>query len=233
MGQLLTGVSSGPEMLCKKLNLNPNVIIRFSSILDYIRLSETTRVYLEKEKPLVILGGDHSISSSTVPIFFDKYRENGHLLWIDAHPDLNTHKTSITKNEHGMSVAKIFNLTENHVNPLYTPRFDQLSYYGIRSIDPPEKDFINTYKISTNIDYENIKDKDIYVSLDVDVLDPSIISSTGTPVNDGANITEIINILKPIWHRVKCIDIVEFNPEVGCAHKSLNNIGKIWDAINK
>ena len=107
-GQPNQGVKLGAEMIADKLKLKPTTILGFRHYIDYFSLSEHLKINLESVETNVIIGGDHSISSATVPMFFNKFRENGHLIWIDAHPDINTVKTSPSKNTHGMPVAKIF-----------------------------------------------------------------------------------------------------------------------------
>jgi len=107
-GQPNQGVKLGAEMIADKLKLKPTTILGFRHYIDYFSLSEHLKINLESVETNVIIGGDHSISSATVPMFFNKFRENGHLIWIVAHPDINTVKTSPSKNTHGMPVAKIF-----------------------------------------------------------------------------------------------------------------------------
>ena len=178
-----------------------------------------------------IIGGDHSISSASVPAFFDKYKENGHLLWIDAHADIHTKETSISGNNHGMPLSEIFGLMENKVLNVYKPTFNQLTYLGIRDIDNDESiiiknndiNCITSYDINSNpinvseLLINKLSGKKLYISLDVDSLDPKFIPCTGTKVDEGINIDSLCKIVYEINKQcdIVCSDIVEFNPQLG------------------
>ena len=104
----------------------------------------------------IFLGGDHSINQYIVPHYFQKYKDNLHLVWIDLHCDINTEKSSITKNTHGMSVSKIFNIDKNNIytNKDYIPDINkQLTYLGIRDIDLYELNLIRQLDINFYTSY--------------------------------------------------------------------------------
>ena len=257
IGQQKKGVEFGSNVLLKTMlsnSIKPSNLCKtnyFKTNQEYIQLNDFTKKSLDKYRLTGIIGGDHSISGASVPAFFDKYKEDAHLIWIDAHPDLNTNITSISQNSHGMPVSKIFGLMKNSVPSVYTPNFKQITYIGLRSIDLPEKDFIEEYKISkysseyintTGIDdilkilKKNLNYKNIYISLDVDSLDPKFCPSTGTPVENGLHPNTINKIIKTLKPNIKCFDIVEFNPLIG-SERDINNskkniIGLLAEFVN-
>ena len=70
--------------------------------------------------------------------------------------------------------------------------------------------------------------KNLHVSFDVDAMDPQIISATGTPVPGGFSMGDIERIIKAIpLYKVRCLDFVEYNPELEENCNSLENAVKI------
>jgi arginase len=188
------------------------------------------------------LMGDHSSSIASL-LSTSSYDPDAIVVWIDAHPDINTHKTSPTGNVHGMSVAIAggFMNTELYQNDMFKwmaniPKFNlkNLIYIGIRDIDEAEANIIKKYGI-TVLDKNNtdelitrIFDKNVHISLDVDSLDPSYFSCTGTPVSEGLSSMDVQNIITEIhtYGNLIKLDIAEFNPliEPQYVNKCLNII---------
>lgn len=180
--------------------------------------------------PRINIGGDHSMSIATLAYTLNNYPD-AKVLWIDAHPDINTFEKSDTKNVHGMPLSllsqldkyysKSFNFIEN---PLC---LHNLLYIGIRSIDDYEKEIIDKYNISyipstivnkhteecIHIIKNFIHNSPLHLSLDVDSLSSELMPCTGTPVDDGIHFQQ----LKKIVHHVSLmqnlvnVDIVELN----------------------
>ncbi len=190
------------------------------------------------------IGGDHSMSIATVADSLNRV-EQGRLkvLWFDAHADINTYYSSKSKNFHGMPLSYLTNLDKNKNFSFIINTLDlnNLMYIGIRDLDNYEKKIIKKYNIqyiNTN-DFNNlpekslskiinfIKDDPFHLSFDVDCLDPSIISSTGTPVNNGLLLDETKYVLDTIKnYNLINMDIAELNLYIGDKNekrKSLNN----------
>jgi arginase len=189
----------------------------------------------------LVLGGDHSIGTSTVLASVKKHYPNLSVVWIDAHADINTMESSLTKNKHGMPLAYAAGLDKCWFDTELDVKLpmDQLLYTGIRDLDDYEINVIDKYKIknySPNqiIDYIN-KTKDfIHISFDVDGLDQTELDSTGTvsPQSKGKGLTtdEVKNIIDFTLGKNKLVglDIVEFNPKLGNLTKSTEAIKKIF-----
>jgi arginase len=243
-GQQKDGVANGPVILMKLINQitnnrssvanTNNTIIpnEFFSNNDGYKILYNTHLnllnsYGEKSNPVITLGGDHSIGHSTVSSSLSKFNDNLLVIWIDAHADLNTHETSITKNTHGMPVSGLIGLEPNWISssvPILNPK--NLIYFGIRDLDTAEVDFINNLGIRSFIDLNrlieyldtiDITNKKIHISFDIDSLDPLDLNSTGTTAKGGLKPSDIIGLYKHIKSKTNIVglDIVELNPDLG------------------
>merc|ERR1712147_35092 len=100
---------------------------------------------------------------------------------------------------------------------LRTLPFDKLTYIGIRDIDEPEAKIIEEKKIrhfstEQTLRYIHEMDGPIHISFDIDSLDPSYVSSTGTPVPGGMDPEEVEAIFEECLKLDKLVscDVVEF-----------------------
>jgi agmatinase len=166
-------------------------------------------------KFIVSLGGEHTISTATIKAHFDYFR-NLSILHFDAHSDLRDEYEN-TKYSHACFAARIAEFTKDIVQ------------VGIRAQCKEEYEFIKKNKIKTFYAFEirnnkygnrwaqkiiNCLKKNVYITFDVDFLDPSIMSSTGTPEPDGFFWTETINFMKELSkvRNVVGFDVVELSP---------------------
>jgi len=188
------------------------------------------------------LGGDHSIGVATVDGHIQAKSENVALLWIDAHADLNTNKTSSTGNIHGMPMALLAKELADYWP--YLPGMDwqkpvisirNVAYIGLRSVDSYERLVIDKHGITAfgmaeiekygihtvlNMALDKIdpdSNKSIHVSFDIDSLDSLEAPSTGTAVRGGLTLREGIYIMESIHKtgRLGAMDLVEVNPTIG------------------
>ena len=171
-------------------------------------LTNLTLNELEKDKVLFSLGGEHSISTGLVRAFEKKYPDLS-VLYLDAHADLrNTYKNN--PYNHACTARRILETTP-------------LVLTGTRSLSAEEAEFIEktSQKILwgkdalTNFSSINSMLTDtVYISLDVDIMDPSVIAATGTPEPNGWLWQELTGFLKNIIFNKKIvgIDIVELSP---------------------
>lgn len=190
---------------------------------------------LRKDRTLLNWGGDHSVAMSTVGAFCSEH-DDGYVVWIDAHADLNLPRYSPTGNLHGMPVSVLLNL--QNIRSDYFPwiknnlRADRLIYVGVRDLDPFEKNVIQGLgiKMFTSRDirewgmwgiashiFELTKNSPLHISFDIDSLSPEYAPSTGVPVADGLSLTDL-NILGKVLSkhsRICSMDVVEINPELG------------------
>ncbi len=186
-----------------------------------------------KNFPLV-LGGDHSLSIGSVR-GAARDKKIG-VIWIDAHADFNTAETTPSGNIHGMSLAVLAGQGDKSLVQLWgesIPVIDpkKIAIIGARDLDSGEKvnlsnagamvmgmEQIDRYGMVTAIEkaIERVsRDVDgIYLSLDLDALDPEHAPGVGTPVPAGLSQRETHLACEMIaeTNRLIGMDLVEVNP---------------------
>lgn len=169
-----------------------------------------SQIFKAKKFPLMV-GGEHSISLGAAKAA-SKYFKNLSVLQFDAHTDLRDEFEG-TKYHHGCVMRRILDLKV------------PVTQVGIRSISEEEAKFIKkTHKpdifYAPNLPIDQIistlKDN-VYISFDLDALDPSIMPATGTPEPGGLGWYETLNLLKEVCKNREVVgaDIVELSPLPG------------------
>ena len=162
-------------------------------------------------KFIAVLGGEHSITSGVVSAFKEKF-EDMSVLQIDAHSDLREEYQD-SRHSHACAMKRVIEICP--VVPV-----------GIRSMSGDEAKFAsqNNYKIfwAKDIigndgwfdDAISLLSKNIYITLDLDGLDPSIIPSVGTPEPGGLQYYQLLRFLKKVFEKRNVVgfDIVELCP---------------------
>lgn len=183
-------------------NLPKETIIKIRDVIDRV---------LEDKKIPIMLGGEHSIT--TGPIMAFKNRGfNFSVLQIDAHSDLRDEFQG-TKYHHGCVMRRVRNLNAS------------VTQVGIRSMSQEEAEYIKNKKVNNIFYYPDLPmDKiistlkeNVYLTLDLDALDSSIMPSVGTPEPGGINWQETLNLLQRVAKERKIIgaDVVELCPIPG------------------
>jgi agmatinase len=169
---------------------------------------------LSRDKFLVALGGEHSITPPLVAAAAARYRGLS-LLQIDAHADLRDCYMG-TPHNHACAMRRALE---------YAP----VTQVGIRSLSAEEAQALPSLK--TNIFYDASMRTDpqwidrvvdtlsdtVYITIDVDGLDPAIMPSTGTPEPGGLSWYEVLALLRAAISRrtVVACDVVELSPLPG------------------
>lgn len=167
-----------------------------------------------------------------------KYQDM-HVIWIDAHPDIHTYKSTASGNKHGTPLSVCTGLEKMHwvsrMNLKLLP-FENLTYVGIRDIDDFEGEIIRKKKIrhltpTQCVDFIKNLDRPIHISFDVDGLDPSLVSSTGTRVPDGLHPHEVEMIFHEALLHDKLVsaDITEFNEKLGDPVESVKHVRSVFE----
>ena len=171
---------------------------------------------VKKGKFLVMFGGEHSLSLGTVRALRESFHDLC-VLQLDAHADLRDEYLG-TKYGHACVMRRIFELCP-------------IVQVGIRSLSHEEKQFLiqnnlNPCYISTPssvlTSMESIiasLSDNVYISIDMDVFDPSVMPAVGTPVPGGMQWHEALNLLRSVTlhKRVIGFDLVELCPRDGTA----------------
>lgn len=166
---------------------------------------------LNDKKFPVLIGGEHSVSIGAIRAVAKKYK-NFSVLQLDAHTDMRDIYEG-SKYNHACVMARAKEVATN------------VTQVGIRSTWPAEEKqnidlerVFYAYKIKEESNWEKrVSDqlcKNVYVTIDLDVLDPAFMPSTGTPEPDGLTYRNILNLMKLIIkeHNVIGLDIVELCP---------------------
>lgn len=185
--------------------------------------------------PLVI-GGDHSLGLGSLAGASRVYGDDLGVIWIDAHGDINTFKTSPSGNVHGMPLAASMGVGHESLTDLYFKgrkiNAEKVFILCARDLDKGELDLIdslglNVWTASTiktkglTIIIEELLNKinnlnisNLHLSFDIDCLDPTLVPGTGTPVVDGISLIDAKYILNKLFdtRKIKSMDFVEFNP---------------------
>jgi agmatinase len=169
---------------------------------------------LKHNKIPVILGGEHSISFGVVKAMKEKYTKIS-VLQLDAHADLRNYY-QCSPYGHASVGRRISELCP-------------LVQAGIRSMSAEEADFLKTGNVKQfSADFileeqngwqeicENLSG-DVYITIDIDVLDPSVMPATGTPEPGGIYWKGLLRIIREVSKRcrVRGFDLVELSPIPG------------------
>jgi agmatinase len=184
------------------------------------RVYHVVKGLVQKEKFVVLFGGEHTLSVGAVRAFREAFPRLS-VLQFDAHADLRDEYLG-TKYSQACVMRRIFELCP-------------ISQVGVRSLSWEEKQFITENKLSpfymsgltSNTAFvERLVDslnEDVYITIDVDVFDPSIMPAVGTPEPNGMSWEQILRILESVASQKHVVgfDLVEFCPGEGptaCAY---------------
>lgn len=164
---------------------------------------------LSTNKFLTFFGGEHSVSIGIIKAFYESFK-NLSVLQMDAHADLR---------------PEYEGTPYNHACALYDARQHcNLIQVGIRSMDLSEKQYMNydnvffAHKIYNSKDWmQRSIDKmtdDVYITIDLDVFDASIMPATGTPEPGGIDWNTATCYLKKVFEQKNVVgfDMVELAP---------------------
>jgi agmatinase len=226
----LKGTSKGPmaiieaskniEFYDEELDWVPAKVGIFTTVpLKAERLSEKMMESIKNksleivnaQKFPILLGGEHSISFGFYQALKEKYPDIS-VLQLDAHADLRDSYNG-SKHNHACVMRRIRESCENVVQ------------VGVRSLSSQESDFIkaNSCKVFWAKDiYKKINTEQIlsglsnnvFVTIDIDVLDPSLLPSTGTPEPGGLGWYDVLGLLRELSKKKKIVgfDVVEVCP---------------------
>ena len=192
-----------------KINKNINKAIN--------QIAEVNKKILDNKLFPITLGGEHSITPGCIKPFVKKYKKLT-LLHFDAHADLRESYAG-EKFSHASAIKRC--LDHDNVSVVS---------FGIRNISAEEIPILNRNKKRINIYWakdkkkwnlkkfkNQIKNKDVYITFDVDGLDSSIMPATGTPEPGGIFWDEALDIIKIACKNSRIVgaDVNELSPIKG------------------
>jgi arginase len=214
-----------------------------NNIKCYAPLLEQTTAFKKiiacsKLNKVTTIGGDCAIEIIPVSYLNKIYQEDMCIVWIDAHADLNTPQSSPSKALQGMPLRVLLGDGDEAFTSLLfstlTPR--QICYVGLRDLDEPEDEYIIQHNILSiaGCEFEKvhkkIKDfKNVYIHLDLDVLDKSEFEFTMYPSSSGLLVADVAELIRKIKenHTVVGFCITE------SIATTLEQLGKIKSILNQ
>ncbi len=176
-------------------------------VLDDIQ--ERTQIILNDGKIPFMIGGEHLVTLGAVRAVSEKYSDL-HIVHFDAHADLRDDYLG-QKLSHACVLRRCHDILGDN----------KIFQFGIRSGDREEFRFADkhTYMNKFNFDtlsdtVENLKGKNIYLTVDLDVLDPSVFAGTGTPEAGGVTFDELRKALTLVCNNLNIVgcDVNELSP---------------------
>ncbi len=220
------------ELFMSEDGILPNFDVDSVNVVDS-NIEETNKNICSKAlntlknnvRPL-FLGGDHSVTYPTVKAFKEVYPENPGIIIFDAHPDCEN--DFMPPSQEDLLCAMV---NQNLIKK------ENIILIGTRNWDKNEIEFIQKNKIKyfpmKEIIAEGVHEiseslmsvaknfSDLYVSIDVDVLDPAFAPGTGYIEPGGLTTRELLFFLHRLkkLHNLRAFDLVEINPS-----KDINDI---------
>jgi arginase len=205
-----------------------------NNIVDYDRILEQlkyARMIIDREQPDTIFTIGGGCDADILSLTYTNAKTEGDmtLVYLDAHGDIHTPESSETKRFYGMPLRvamgegdeAIVNLNYSNLNK------SQLVMLGVRDLDKAEKIYIPSQDISvfgvSDVE-KNIKavadiirskgSRNLYVHIDLDVLDPDEFPYTPLPVPDGMEIRTLMELLKVLDEEfcIKGMGLFEYKP---------------------
>lgn len=181
-------------------------------------IEENARTVFNDGKKYLGIGGEHLVTLPAVKACFEKYSDIA-VIHFDAHTDLREDYLG-EKLSHASVMRRIGEIIG----------FENIKQIGIRSGLKEEFDLMKRFNtlVKNSNDLEVLRDKKIFLTIDTDVLDPSVLPGTGTPEPDGLmyrELAEWIEYLKDF--DIAGADIVELAPDYDKSEVSTAVVSKI------
>lgn len=197
-----------------------------------------TRTTLEQSRFPMLLGGDHSLAAGSIAGaagFYAARDQRIGVIWIDAHADLNTPGSSRSGNVHGMPLAHLLghgdSALANVAGIKPAVRAANVAIVGLRDADDAEREHMAKWKLRAltmrSIDERGVRSvmdeaitiasdetAGIWLSFDLDCIDPTAAPGVGTAVPGGMTFREAHLAMEMLADtgRLIGIDLVEVNP---------------------
>lgn len=164
---------------------------------------------IEDGKFVVMLGGEHSITTGAVRAHKAAYKDLS-VLQLDAHSDLREEYEGSPYN-HACVMARVKEICPIVQAGIRSMCVEEKDSYDPRSMFFAE-DIVQGYDWMERV--INRLSKDVYVTIDLDVFDPSIMPSTGTPEPGGLGWYQVLELLKTLCEKKNVVgfDVVELCP---------------------
>jgi len=202
-----------------------NGIIGYASILKQLRDAHQM-ITAEAPDTIFTVGGGCDSEIPAVSYLNNLLQGDLTVLWIDAHGDLNTPESSESKKFHGMPLRTLLGEGNPQMVEMLPRKLDsqQLILVGQRSLDAPEAQYIQENAIEMYsvealqkglddlLNSIEQKSKNVYIHIDLDVLDFGEFPFVNIPEADGLKVKVLLDVLRKIDERfhVKGMSLLEY-----------------------
>ena len=206
---------------------------KYSSIRAINKIERDISKFLDDDKFVVMIGGEHSVTLGAVKAF-NKHFDDFSILQFDAHSDLRDSYEG-TKYSHASVMKRVYEVNQN------------ICQVGIRAQCREEREFISEKGINSFYAHsirnlgnswhrqvvKSLK-KNVYITFDVDGFDPAVIAATGTPEPGGLLWDNTIELIKLLGKEKNIVgfDIVELAPSKYHTASNYNSAKLLYKILN-
>ena len=192
------------------------------------RVRRTVSAYISPGRTVGVMGGEHSLTAGSVQAHLDSFPSLS-VLYLDAHADMRDEYQG-TQWGHASGARRVYDRCP-------------VALAGVRSFSLEERDFVRDNDIPVwrcpadggPLPAEEILDAfrdEVYVSVDLDVFDPSVMSAVGTPEPGGLTWTQVTALLRRVGEsrRIVGFDVCELSPNEGpvaCSYTAARLVAKL------
>ncbi len=226
------GTLKAPETILEDFSFENKILIdevfpdEFNLKRTHRRIEENTQDLIEYGRPLLSIGGDHSVSFPVIKALKQDYPDL-QIVWLDSHLDL---KQKI--DDHVSHDVVVRELLENRFSE------DEIWFVGVTKIDNDEKEFLDdrdvrVFKADELQDFLrefNSSEQPVYLSIDIDVLTQELAPGTGYPDGELSldEAKKAIETVKPDH-----ADLVEVAPPFDKEEKTVENARKLLETLKR
>ena len=201
--------------------------------LGYKKLYMTVKEELNdnSHRLIITVGGDNSISASTVSAFNDHYdndyKPGLRVLWVDASPDILPYELSTSFDQ--TAVSQLVGICDpSLVNNKKWLNYDQIAFLGLRDLSDEDKSYLDDHEFEyytmekvNQLGLETVvnslldlwKDHPIFVVFDMRAFDPTLTPSVMYPVAKGLDYYQMELIASLLKNKIVAMDLTGFTPE--------------------
>jgi arginase len=221
-------------------------VLRYTAIQSVLATQQ--RVLASTSAPVVTIGGDCAVELGSIPHALASSAATTALVWFDAHGDLNSPESSPSHAFHGMVLRTLLGDGPQALVPLIPLSADHVVLAGTRSLDDDEAAYIETsgMRVVTPADLqqpgalvEAIRQtgaSQVYIHVDLDVLDPAEIDGVGYPEPFGLSVHDLVQAISAVREVFPLIGagVTEFAPSTPeSATDDLPTILRIISALTR
>ncbi|RXJ82076.1 agmatinase [Arcobacter sp. F2176] len=173
-------------------------------------IQEHVQEIIDANKIPIMIGGEHLVSLAPVKALSKKY-DDLNIIHFDAHTDLREDYLGEALS-HATVIRRIYDqVGDGKVNQFCIRSGLKEEFEWAKKHTHLEKFTFNTLPSCV----KRLKDKPVYITIDLDVLDPSVMPGTGTPEPGGIDFHDMMNIIKELskLNNVVGMDVVELSPK--------------------